>query len=400
MLETARYPFPKVVEPFMGEIVDIDGHEHIPPNHWESEFGSITNRLREAAGASTLPAAGCVENDDAEINTETVFRRKYSDACGAWDMQRRLQVMDFVGIRRSIMFPGIMAQFASALYTEHDRPDLFASITGDRRTYARQLIGTYNDWCIRTARLDDRLRPVAILGMDDFDDVLGEARRCIDAGVRAFWFPTSKPLAGMSPADPRLDPLWSLMQSAKVPVAMHVDADIRFLGTSVWRDAPAFHGWKVGNEFQLDPWTLGTLHLSTENFLSCMILGGVFERFPSLAFGAAEVCGHWVGPLAERMDLWHANARKFLQEGGSSPLTMKPSDYIRRNVRVSPFDIEDVAGYIDKYGLEEVYCFSADYPHVEGGTKPIEDFTANIERLGPDILRKFFVDNGRLLLPD
>jgi predicted TIM-barrel fold metal-dependent hydrolase len=51
------------------------------------------------------------------------------------------------------------------------------------------------------------------------------------------------------------------------------------------------------------------------------------------------------------------------------------------------------------YGLEDVYCFASDYPHVEGGKKPVEKFAASLEHLGSRVMEKFFVTNGELLLP-
>ena len=126
-----------------------------------------------------------------------------------------------------------------------------------------------------------------------------------------------------------------------------------------------------------------------------LVLGGVFERFPSLRFGAIEVGGGWLGPLAERLDvIVDLYARRF-----ATVLSMKPSGYIRRNIRVTPFFNEPVALYIERYGLEECYCYSSDFPHPEGGYAPIETFNKEISRLGQTTAEKFFVSNAEWLLP-
>ena len=49
---------------------------------------------------------------------------------------------------------------------------------------------------------------------------------------------------------------------------------------------------------------------------------------------------------------------------------MKPSDYLRRQVRVTPFPGEDVAELV-KISSPELYLFSSDYPHPEGTKDPI-----------------------------
>jgi hypothetical protein len=60
---------------------------------------------------------------------------------------------------------------------------------------------------------------------------------------------------------------------------------------------------------------------------------------------------------------------------------------------------EPIDEYIDRYGLEEVYCYSSDFPHLEGGKDPMTRFSNRLERLGPAIMEKFFVTNGEYLLP-
>jgi hypothetical protein len=37
---------------------------------------------------------------------------------------------------------------------------------------------------------------------------------------------------------------------------------------------------------------------------------------------------------------------------------------------------------------------------LEGGKRPIEAFTDSLRNHKPEVLRKFFVENGRLLFPD
>ena len=139
----------------------------------------------------------------------------------------------------------------------------------------------------------------------------------------------------------------------------------------------------MGGEFSLDPWTLTTFHLGAQNFVATMVLGCVFDRHPRLRLGCSELGAGWIGPLASSMDMWNQNSRTMGQIG--VPLVRlkhQPSDYVRRNVRVAAFDIEDVGAYIDRYGLEDVYCYASDFPHVEGGNAPMTRFSNSIGRHG------------------
>jgi hypothetical protein len=62
-------------------------------------------------------------------------------------------------------------------------------------------------------------------------------------------------------------------------------------------------------------------------------------------------------------------------------------------------EAQPVDQYIERYGIEDVYCYGSDYPHLEGGKDPMARFAARLERLGPTIMEKFFVKNGTYLLP-
>jgi predicted TIM-barrel fold metal-dependent hydrolase len=78
-----------------------------------------------------------------------------------------------------------------------------------------------------------------------------------------------------------------------------------------------------------------------------------------------------------------------------------PSEYIATNVRVTPFNnIEPIERYFERYPhLATSYCFSTDYPHIEGGTDIKRKFVNRLAPLGEDIMQKFFRTNSELLLP-
>jgi hypothetical protein len=49
--------------------------------------------------------------------------------------------------------------------------------------------------------------------------------------------------------------------------------------------------------------------------------------------------------------------------------------------------------------MPEIYAFSTDFPHPEGGTDPIGRMAADITPLGDAAIEAFFVSNAELLLP-
>ena len=110
---------------------------------------------------------------------------------------------------------------------------------------------------------------------------------------------------------------------------------------------------------------------------------------------AIELGVHWLGPLADALDMWAAGvfARRL-----APSLSMKPSDYIARNVRVTPFNIvEPIELYFTRYPhLARCFCFSTDYPHVEGGKDIRSKVEERLRPLGADVDDGYLRGNARL----
>jgi predicted TIM-barrel fold metal-dependent hydrolase len=75
-------------------------------------------------------------------------------------------------------------------------------------------------------------------------------------------------------------------------------------------------------------------------------------------------------------------------------LELRPAEYVRRQIRFTPYPTEDVGWIIAQSG-PEVAMFSSDYPHVEGGRKPLEHFAASMDAAGTehDAQERFYSAN-------
>lgn len=110
--------------------------------------------------------------------------------------------------------------------------------------------------------------------------------------------------------------------------------------------------------------------------LATMIFDGVLDRFPALRFGVIEQGASWVPGWMRSMD---SAADAFTKnEERLRNLSMRPSEFVRRQVRVTPYPHEP-AGWIVQNAGPEVCLFSSDYPHTEGGRNPIKRFEASLE---------------------
>ncbi len=126
--------------------------------------------------------------------------------------------------------------------------------------------------------------------------------------------------------------------------------------------------------------------------MTCLTLDGVFERFPELRCGVIELGASWVPGFLRQLDAAARHMGK--NEPMIGELTMAPSDYIRRQVRFTPFPFDDVGWLIEQEG-DELFLFSSDYPHPEGGRDPISRFEASLDAagIGEDERARFYAGN-------
>jgi hypothetical protein len=117
-----------------------------------------------------------------------------------------------------------------------------------------------------------------------------------------------------------------------------------------------------------------------------------------LRFGAIELGAHWLGPLADSLDMW---ADRVFARRLAGTLSLAPSAYLARNVRVTPHNvIEPVAGFFARYPrLADCYCYSTDYPHLEGGMHVRDKVQAMLAPLGEAVMEAYFAGNGQWLMP-
>src|SRR3974390_3084784 len=66
---------------------------------------------------------------------------------------------------------------------------------------------------------------------------------------------------------------------------------------------------------------------------------------------------------------------------------------------VTPYNFEPVELWFQRWPhLQDVYCYSSDFPHREGQTWSLKKFYENVAPLGDRLVEKFFCTNGELLV--
>lgn len=400
---------PPQLKQFSGKIIDCDAHEMLPAQTWVETFGEEVRELadlfvnHETSDAidKNHPNVPNFQGDVAEITSDAP-NMKGSRAPGATDLDRRIEVMDAMGIDRQFLFPTSVGLWATLLIMQNKYdPELMEEVKGDRIGKAKRWVEIYNQWMSKIGQRSDRIRPVPPVLGDTVEELVATTKGLVDQGIRAIWLPVGSLPGGKSVAHPDLDPFWKLISDSKCVIMLHIGTEGKFFESDEhkeWSNAPAFQGHRAFAEFRADPWYFSMLHVPVHNFISTMIQGNVFERFPELRVGVAELAAYWVGPMIETLDMWYENTAAI----GEHPcrLEHKPSYYFKKHFRVTPFLFEKIDEYIERYGLEDVLCFSSDYPHVEGGKNTMLTLYNRLERLGPEVIEKFFVTNAQFLMPD
>ena len=114
------------------------------------------------------------------------------------------------------------------------------------------------------------------------------------------------------------------------------------------------------------------------------------DRSPELRIGVIEQGAIWIPSWTRQMEsAFEAFAR---HEDRLRALSLRPTEYVQRQVRATPYPTDDVGWIIEQSG-PDICMFSSDYPHVEGGRKPLERFEASLGE-APDAVRdKFYKEN-------
>ena len=378
---------------YAGEKVLYDADSHImETKDWLVGFADpkVRDQIKPlylgAAGAAADKAidAAVERTKDADatkaLEDNVIGGPKGWAALGAFDVAERKRVLDLLGFQAQLVF----ATFCGTQYLYEKDPMVKY---GGARAHNRGMVAFCDD---------PRMLGVGSVPLDDPDLALAEAKEAIDMGIKAIWVPAA-PAGDKSPGHPDFDAFWALLAEAGVPFMLHIGQGTRILPkgyNNTGRPRPTdFLGG--GENIRIKDYMV--LGMAPEMFLTAMVFDGVFQRHPTLRGGVIELGASWVPDFLTRMDL---GAKTF---GKTDPMIqemdLKPSDYIRRAVRFTPFPSEDT-GAIIRAGGDDLFLFSSDYPHPEGGRDPLGRFTTSMDDAGisEDARQKFYADNFRYMM--
>ncbi len=324
--------------------------------------------------------------EDAEFAAECdagVMDLKGWNALGAFDAAERSHALDLLGFSGQLVFGS--AAFGQYAYSE-DADVVYGGARALNRGLAEFCSG------------DDRLFAVGHVPFNDAERALATTQEAIELGCQGLCLNLSPPV-DKSNTHPDFDPVYASLAEAEVPFMLHVS-----VGTSPTSSRCVPPGYRNNGREKL-AFALGGENMRALDFmaipfmpsmtLGAMALDGVFERHPTLRGGVVEQGAMWVVPWLNWLD--HAAVGFARREPHFAELTMKPSEYIRRAVKFTPYSAEPV-GWMIENSHPELYLFSTDYPHPEGGRDPLGNFERSLATATEDVKDLFYTQNFRDLM--
>jgi predicted TIM-barrel fold metal-dependent hydrolase len=353
---------------WIASYADPDLREILPPLNLGSA-GNMAAQLIEAALRHR-------EQDSKQdsFGQNVVEGPKGWFACGAFNREDRRRALDDLGFKHQLIF----STFATTQFYYSPDPKIRY---GGTRAHNRGIA----DFC----KGDARMIAVGVLPTDDIETAREEIFAAAKDGCRAMWISAS-PSADKSPGHPEMDRVWSALAECGMPFMLHVGGGNRVLPKEYANNGkPLPLDWLGGGD-NLRFKDYMVLPFAPQMFLTAMVYDGVFDRFPSLRGGVVEMGAGWVPDFLQRLDSGQAMFAASDPQIGA--LKRRASDIIREHVTFAPFGSEDVSKMVREAGAE-LFMFSSDYPHPEGGRDPIGKFESLMGELDEDAKSRFFHKN-------
>jgi len=367
-----------------GRVVhDADSHIFEPPGYAESYADP---KMRDAlAGALGRGEAGkfitsaLAKQKDPEFrakDAEEIMLRKNHVALGAMIREDRPSALDHLGFTSQLVFTTTYLAPLRKLDLGEDVELSYAMA----RAHNRGIV----DFC----SVDPRLLAVCYVPFTDIDRAAAMAGQAIELGAKALMI-ASNPPKQHSQSHVGFDRVWAQAEEAGRPILFHVGGEQPM--NPVYKKnglppVPDFHG----GDSNFTSVSYMAIPYAPMQTLATLIFDGVFDRFPELKFGAIELGASWLPGWMRSMD---SAAGAFVKnEERLQRASLTPSEFVRRQLRVTPYPHED-AGWIIEHSGPEVAMFSSDYPHVEGGRNPMKRFEASLAGRSDDECERFFRAN-------
>jgi predicted TIM-barrel fold metal-dependent hydrolase len=287
-----------------------------------------------------------------------------------WEPAARLARLDGFGVDEAMLFPNYGLLWERRL--SESLPALRANM------------GAWNRWAATVAAEGaGRLHPVGHLTLRDPDWLVAQLAALAAAGVRLAMIAPAL-VDGRPLSHPDHDRIWSAFVDHAVMPCFHVADQPRVFDDAWYTDPDDTFVPAIESVFLWTPPALAVTDL---------IANGTLARHPDLRVGIVELSSIWVPMYLIMLD----GGLDFVATLNGRPLAeleLRPSEYFRRQVRVSAFSYE----YPERLRAKsaDLYMCCSDYPHSEGTATPMTDYEQAAST--PERDPALFHDNAAFLL--
>ncbi|MCU1587539.1 MAG: conserved metal-dependent hydrolase [Frankiales bacterium] len=286
----------------------------------------------------------------------------------------RLELMDELGIDRSLMFPTLASLVEERM---KDDPELIHVV-----------VHALNEWMHETWSFNykDRIFSTPVIALCIVDKALEELEWCLERGARTVLVRPA-PVPGFRGSRsfglPEFDPFWKACADAKIPVAMHASDSGYNDVLNVWEPSREF------TPFKPTPFRMVAMgKRPIEDAMTALVCHGALSRNPDLRIISVENGAGWIKSLLKSFaDVYSKMPGSFLED---------PVAAFKRGVYVTPFWEENFHEIVEIMGADRC-VFGSDYPHPEGLKDPIT-FVDDLKGLPEEDIAKIMGGNMSQLM--
>ena len=146
--------------------------------------------------------------------------------------------------------------------------------------------------------------------------------------------------------------------------------------------------------------------IAPQLLVGSLLLDGVLERHPRLVVVVEEVGIDWLPHLVTTLEVMVGRTPEVLHDGEYRPgnlerggyrLPLMPTEYLQRQVRVSPLPAsQPIAGVLEQVP-PNLLAFCSDYPHVEGTADAVAICERQLRDVDAGVRNSFFAGAGDLI---
>lgn len=373
-----------VIEPIemWKEYLEPTFREHAPYYEPQAVQEPLNDRVRRLGerGVVPLPPRLMTRGEPvfaplterAQIEMAIVGHERAAQTAAGQDPRAHLAVMDRDGIDIGFFYP-TCASFLLGI-------DAMAPATA--AAFAR----AYNDWLRDFCSVDpQRLRGVGLVSRHEPEDMVTELERIANFGWNAVVL-RPNPVKGRILSHPDYEPFWAECERRSIAVSIHEGTHSRLPTVGADRFTSRFAQHACSHPFE------------QMMALLALIEGGVLERHPTLRVAFLEAGVGWLPYWLWRLDEVEYGSLAGEVQGNVS---MKPSEYFRRQCFVALEPDEPYVPDVLRYIGEDHLLMGSDFPHFDHAGDIVDKTMALGTNLPGSALEKLLWRNAeRFYQPD